>query len=266
MKLRTPHNERRSLYLPPPGLLLMQVRVPDRSVCSKRRNLYDKNHGVSLKRLKINILYRYSLSGEYEVGAPFLCGACGENGGAERTERPFTFFLFLKARMERCAISQRPRIIQATRAGVLSVISHKNRMTSSADSKKIPMKRQYSDSPLCLARGEKSARRDGISSRSTRKSSMVFVMINRENKYMILFCLFYLFSIRQSKAATCYTFVSCRLSDFPPSCCYEKRSIYLSEFLYSGNGYLKQAIVNNTSLIGAFIDIVFSNNPHIKYL
>lgn len=201
MKLRTPHNERRSLYLPPPGLLLMQVRVPDRSVCSKRRNLYDKNHGVSLKRLKINILYRYSLSGEYEVGAPFLCGACGENGGAERTERPFTFFLFLKARMERCAISQRPRIIQATRAGVLSVISHKNRMTSSADSKKIPMKRQYSDSPLCLARGEKSARRDGISSRSTRKSSMVFVMINRENKYMILFCLFYLFSIRQSKAA-----------------------------------------------------------------
>ena len=46
----------------------------------------------------------------------------------------------------------------------------------------------------------------------------------------------------------------------------KKRSIYLSEFLYSGNGYLKQAIVNNTSLIGAFIDIVFSNNPYIKYL
>ena len=187
MKLRTPHNGRRSLYLPPPGLLLMQVRVPDRSIRSKRRNLYDKNPGI----------------GRYGVGASFLCGACEENGGAERTERPFTFFPFLKARMERCAISQRPKVIQATRAGGLSVISHKNRITSSAVSKKSPMKRQYGDSPLCLARGEKSARRDGISSRKTRKSSMVFVMINRENKYRVLFIHFICSASGSQEAAIC---------------------------------------------------------------
>lgn len=51
MKLRTPHNGRRSLYLPPPGLLLMQVRVPDRSIRSKRRNLYDKNPGIYFKMI-----------------------------------------------------------------------------------------------------------------------------------------------------------------------------------------------------------------------
>lgn len=203
MKLRTPHNGRRSLYLPPPGLLLMQVRVPDRSIRSKRRNLYDKNPGIYFKMMIINKLYSYSLSGRYGVGASFLCGACEENGGAERTERPFTFFPFLKARMERCAISQRPKVIQATRAGGLSVISHKNRITSSAVSKKSPMKRQYGDSPLCLARGEKSARRDGISSRKTRKSSMVFVMINRENKYRVLFIHFICSASGSQEAAIC---------------------------------------------------------------
>lgn len=203
MKLRTPHNGRRSLYLPPPGLLLMQVRVPDRSIRSKRRNLYDKNPGIYFKMIDNNKLYSYSLSGRYGVGASFLCGACEENGGAERTERPFTFFPFLKARMERCAISQRPKVIQATRAGGLSVISHKNRITSSAVSKKSPMKRQYGDSPLCLARGEKSARRDGISSRKTRKSSMVFVMINRENKYRVLFIHFICSASGSQEAAIC---------------------------------------------------------------
>lgn len=156
-----------------------------------------------LKWLIINKLYSYSLSGRYGVGASFLCGACEENGGAERTERPFTFFPFLKARMERCAISQRPKVIQATRAGGLSVISHKNRMTSSAVSKKSPMKRQYGDFPLCLARGEKSARRDGISSRKTRKSSMVFVMINRENKYRVLFIHFICSASGSQEAAIC---------------------------------------------------------------
>ena len=34
--------KRQSLYLPPSGLLLMQVRVPDRIARSKRRNFYDK--------------------------------------------------------------------------------------------------------------------------------------------------------------------------------------------------------------------------------
>lgn len=64
------------------------------------------------------------------------------------------------------------RVIQATRVGVLSVIPHKNRITGSAASKK-PHESQYGDFLLCLARGEKSERRDGISGRSTRKSSMV---------------------------------------------------------------------------------------------
>ena len=42
MKLRTPHNGWRSLYLPPPGLLLMQVRVPGGGLRSKRRKFYDR--------------------------------------------------------------------------------------------------------------------------------------------------------------------------------------------------------------------------------
>ena len=37
--------------LPPSGLLLMQVRVPDRSIRSKRRNLYDKNPGIYFKMI-----------------------------------------------------------------------------------------------------------------------------------------------------------------------------------------------------------------------
>jgi len=49
MKLRTPHNGRRSLYLPPSGLLLMQVRVPKRNIRSKRRKLYDKKSEMYLK-------------------------------------------------------------------------------------------------------------------------------------------------------------------------------------------------------------------------
>lgn len=153
----------------------------------KEENCMTKSRRYNWKLLKINILYSYFLSRGCGAGASFLCGACEENGGAERTEGPFTFFLFLKARMERWAISQRPRVIQAARADMLSVISHKNRMASSAASKKIPRKRQYSDSPLCLARGEKSARRHGISRRRTRKSSMVFVMINRNRWFFFVY-------------------------------------------------------------------------------
>lgn len=49
MKLRTPHYGWRSLYLPPPGLLLMQVRVPVAAWCSKSGKIYDRGAGTDLR-------------------------------------------------------------------------------------------------------------------------------------------------------------------------------------------------------------------------
>ena len=76
-------------------------------------------------------------------------------------------------RMTRCATSQRLRAIVAKRADMLSVMSPNNSTARSAPRRRMPMKRQYGDSPSCLARGENSARRDGISSRKERRSNMV---------------------------------------------------------------------------------------------